>query len=187
MSTDFMTEEKLKFLYPDIATRVVRFYGDIQRITGRVLRITETLRNLEAQNKRYAQGRTEPGPIVTHARPGDSLHHYGLAFDSCVAGGNPYLDKDPDQDHFWSEFGRMAGAHGLKWGGNFRGLPDRPHCELSYGLSLPLIKELYRTNGLFAIWTEIDKVRGVEPGSEWAGPDRRARLLEFGEKLSDTM
>jgi len=38
-------------------------------------------RTMEEQAMLYAQGRTRPGKIITQAKPGQSYHNYGLAFD----------------------------------------------------------------------------------------------------------
>ena len=38
-------------------------------------------RTFEEQARLWALGRTKPGKIVTKARPGESYHNYGLAFD----------------------------------------------------------------------------------------------------------
>ena len=38
-------------------------------------------RTMEDQAALYAKGRTKGGKIVTKARPGESYHNYGLAFD----------------------------------------------------------------------------------------------------------
>src|SRR5690606_12595912 len=43
--------------------------------------ITEGFRSYARQNQLYAQGRTTPGNIVTHARGGSSIHNFGLAVD----------------------------------------------------------------------------------------------------------
>lgn len=39
------------------------------------------VRSMDAQAADYAQGRTTPGPIITHAQPGESPHNFGLAVD----------------------------------------------------------------------------------------------------------
>jgi peptidoglycan L-alanyl-D-glutamate endopeptidase CwlK len=39
------------------------------------------LRTMEEQAALYAKGRTSSGRIVTKARPGESFHNHGLAFD----------------------------------------------------------------------------------------------------------
>jgi peptidoglycan L-alanyl-D-glutamate endopeptidase CwlK len=38
-------------------------------------------RTMEEQSALYQKGRTSKGKIVTKARPGESYHNYGLAFD----------------------------------------------------------------------------------------------------------
>lgn len=38
-------------------------------------------RSFEEQLALFAQGRTKPGRIVTKAKPGESYHNYGVAFD----------------------------------------------------------------------------------------------------------
>ena len=39
------------------------------------------MRSMEEQSALYQKGRTTKGKIVTKARPGESYHNYGLAFD----------------------------------------------------------------------------------------------------------
>lgn len=43
--------------------------------------IYEGNRSLERQQQLWNQGRTTSGKIITMAKPGDSYHNYGLAFD----------------------------------------------------------------------------------------------------------
>lgn len=97
---------------------------------GIALRVTHTLRTLDEQAKLYAQGRTLPGPIVTKARPGQSPHNYGMAFDVCFAGKVPY---PPEDDPRWLQIGQLGESLGLSWGGpNGKGdrfTFDRPHFE----------------------------------------------------------
>lgn len=49
-------------------------------------------RTMEEQAALYAIGRTSPGKIVTKARPGESYHNHGLAFDWVPLKSAP---KDP--------------------------------------------------------------------------------------------
>jgi len=48
---------------------------------GVQLKVLETDRAPERQTALYAQGRTAPGKIVTHARAYESAHNWGLALD----------------------------------------------------------------------------------------------------------
>lgn len=191
MDLDAATRARLRLLYPDFSVRVVRVLDDMHRLHGRAMRVTEGIRTWETQAKLYAQGRTTPGSIVTRARPGDSIHHYGLASDCCFVGSDPYLVKDREGDKLWEEYGRLAQAHGLTWGADWNGNGikerqdfDRPHVELPYGLTLAYIKILYRFGGMQAIWARCDQVRGVPQGSDWYGPLTKTRLVELG-RLED--
>ena len=61
--------------------RRVRQWLDEMIQTGIRPRIYCGLRTFEEQLALYAIGRTKPGRIVTKAKPGESYHNHGLAFD----------------------------------------------------------------------------------------------------------
>lgn len=96
------------------------------------LTITSAFRTLEEQERLYAQGRTSPGAIVTHAKPGFSWHNYGLAFDVAPKDeqGRPFW---PDDQAFWDAVGAEGRSIGLRWGGDFG---DWPHFEYHPDLSI---------------------------------------------------
>lgn len=153
-------EDILAQVYPDFAIRVRRVYADMADVYHRPMRPTQGFRSFEEQEKIFAQGRLLPGPIVTYARPGDSLHNYGLAVDSCFRGKDPYLEKAPPEiaQKAWYEYGKAAKAHGLTWGGDWLSKKvDRPHIQLTYGLTLHELKMLYDEGGLEHIWKYLDK------------------------------
>lgn len=82
-------EELISWLYPDVAIRITHVYIEMFQEYGLYMRATETLRSMDRQATLYAQGRTKPGKIVTWAKPGQSMHHYGCAIDSCFSGYDP--------------------------------------------------------------------------------------------------
>lgn len=97
------------------------------RERGVDLLVTCTYRSAEEQDAAYAQGRTHPGPIVTHAKGGESAHNFGLACDVVpVRHGKPVWDT---ADPAWRVYGEEVARAGLVWGGSWATLPDRPHCE----------------------------------------------------------
>lgn len=173
-------ENLLNQLYPDFVVRLRRLYVDFFNLHQMKLRITQGLRTFEEQNALYAKGRTAPGSIVTNAKGGSSFHNYGIAADHCFAGQHPYLEHLAPAlaQPYWSEYGRFAKAHGLAWGGDFKSLVDRPHVEITYGLTLGQVKELYLQGGIVGVWTRFDQIRGVRPGSEWA--DKRKLTDPYG-------
>jgi peptidoglycan LD-endopeptidase CwlK len=124
------------------------------------------LRTFECQDELYAQGRTMPGKIVTNARGGDSLHNYGLASDWVLDGHveKPGIqwswdiksDLNADGRNDWMQMGEIAESCGLEWGGRWKHLPDLPHVQNRYGLTLAEIKEIYRAgHGIKAVWSEL--------------------------------
>ena len=111
-------------------------------VNGIPFTVTFTYRSFDTQAKLYAQGRTAHGKIVTNAKPGQSFHNYGLAYDgvpNCLLklpdwGDTP--DHQHETDRVWALYGHLATECGMRWGGDFKSLKggDRPHCE--YPISL---------------------------------------------------
>lgn len=100
---------------------------------GIPIKVTEGYRSLERQQELYNKGRTTPGSIVTKAKPGDSFHNWGLAFDVVfVKGGDPYANGDLNHNgkNDWQEIGAIGKSVGLDWGGYWTGdFVDQPHFE----------------------------------------------------------
>lgn len=92
---------------------------------GLDVRITSTYRTRAEQAALWAQGRTKPGPIVTNAKPGQSKHELGRAFDFTF---RELGYTAPDE--WWDFAGEVGESVGLVWGGRWRH-PDRPHFELA--------------------------------------------------------
>ena len=98
------------------------------------MKMTEGRRSLKRQQDLYAQGRTKPGQIVTkadgvrhrskHQEQGDGFHH---AIDCVFVVGHLVSWGGP-----WEVFGEVVRAHGLNWGGDFKGFSDRPHVEVPH-------------------------------------------------------
>jgi peptidoglycan LD-endopeptidase CwlK len=175
---DAVSSGRIRLLYPDVAIRFIRVFNDMHRMFGKQLRVTEGLRTFKRQEELYALGRTQPGRIVTYARPGQSLHNFGLALDVCFLGKDPWLEKEPE---LWEKFGQIAEGHGFAWGGAFKKFKDRPHIEIAYGLGLEELQAFYWVDGLKAVWATIDLDRGMKEGAEWTGPLARAKLVNPGE------
>lgn len=108
-------------------------------LTGRAMfRVTFTLRTFAEQAEIYKQGRTKPGPIVTRAKAGQSLHNYGLALDFAFvidgkeASWDVKKDWDNDRQSDWMEVVAIFKKHGWEWGGDWRSFKDMPHFQKTY-------------------------------------------------------
>lgn len=84
-------------------------------------------RTFPEQQAIYDQGRSAPGPIVSNAKPGDSYHQYGLAFDVVPTAYLHLPDWNPSGE-LWAQIGAIGKNLGLYWGGDFSH-PDLPHFE----------------------------------------------------------
>lgn len=88
-----------------------------------------TLRDNEEQAHLYAMGRTQPGKIVTNAKPGESAHNYGLAFDGApLIQGRIAWDDHPH----WAIYGQIALETGLEWAGTWKSFQEFPHIQVPY-------------------------------------------------------
>lgn len=120
-------------------------------------------RGLNDQALLYAKGRTVPGRIVTNAAPGNSAHNWGCATD--WAEFRPgYKGQDPWAKANWPEFAAAVKTAKMKWGGDFKELVDRPHCELPIEVSWSKVGDVYRAQGYEMAQILITK--SYKPGGE---------------------
>ena len=94
--------------------------------------ISSTYRNNAHQEYLFAQGRTRPGPIITNARGGQSIHNYRLAFDIF----QNIRGKEWNNPRFFETAGRLWRDMGGEWGGDWIGFVDRVHMQYTGGLTL---------------------------------------------------
>src|SRR5690349_602436 len=120
-----MRMSKLDGVRPELKAKIDKMI-DAMIILGFVVRVTDGNRTVEEQKELYAQGRTKPGKIVTNCDGvvKKSAHQDGKAVDLAFY-PEPYAESNP-----WDLLGAMGEALGLRWGGRFTTLKDRPHFEL---------------------------------------------------------
>lgn len=79
--------------------------------------VTEGSRGRKKQEAAKAAGNSNAGF-------GKSFHNYGMAFDIAFAGKDPYGSSHP-----WQAVGDLGKSMGLRWGGDFKSIDDKPHFE----------------------------------------------------------
>lgn len=98
--------------------------------------VTCTWRSAKEQDKLYAQGRTEPGKIVTNAKAGQSKHNLtnaslqpaAQAFDVVpLRSGKPIWNAS---DPVWLKVGEIGESVGLEWAGRWKRFKEYPHFQL---------------------------------------------------------
>lgn len=129
--------------HPRLQVLAARLVDECNR-KGLKIKIGETLRTVVEQNTLYAQGRTQPGNIVTNA-PGSSYssyHQWGTAFDFYRNDGQGAYNES---GKFFDRVGAIGVSLGLEWGGNWKSIVDKPHFQLpDWGSSTSGIKNLYQ-------------------------------------------
>jgi peptidoglycan L-alanyl-D-glutamate endopeptidase CwlK len=76
--------------------------------SGQPFKVYSGLRTWEQQAELYTQGRETVGAIVTKAKPGQSMHNYGLAVDLA-----PFNLVTPNEDDLW--WPDLAARAGIVW------------------------------------------------------------------------
>jgi hypothetical protein len=114
---------------------VRRLARDFKRKTKLDLRVRAGRRTCEEQDEIYAQGRTRPGEIVTHAAGCKSWHVTGRAVDLDPINPNTgrafpgYADEYRVLGALWKKLGGI-------WGGDFPRLYDPGHVEWHPGIDI---------------------------------------------------
>jgi hypothetical protein len=136
---DPRSERNLATLEP-VTAKLAREHLRRLAAEGYTFKITSGTRTFTEQAALYAKGRTAPGPKVTNARPGSSWHNFGLAYDLTLFQG----DKNPVWEHpAYDLAGKIGKDLGLRWGGDFKSIVDRPHFERPIGLTLAEARQKY--------------------------------------------
>jgi len=76
---------EVEALAPELRTRLERVIARMEQEYGYTVEVVETVRTQERQDALFAQGRTQPGPVVTWTR--QSRHLDGAAADVVIDGG----------------------------------------------------------------------------------------------------
>jgi D-alanyl-D-alanine carboxypeptidase len=152
----------LKEVHPELALRFIHAAQDIYSNIGRQIKVVDGYRSFKEQSQIWRKGRIlkdgkwiliDPKSRVTDARPGLSLHNYGLSIDGAFAGGDPYLKNLPKEESIilWDKYGKYVELNGMIWGGRFK-IVDKPHCEMSFGLSIHQIQIIFQDKGIRGVW-----------------------------------
>jgi peptidoglycan L-alanyl-D-glutamate endopeptidase CwlK len=128
-------------LLEPVAQRASKFLVQCE-LAGIDILITSTYRDMESQERLYAQGRVLPGQIVTWARAGDSWHNWRRAFDVVpLRNGKPVWSIRGLDKELWVKVGEIGQACGLEWGGAWPRHPDYPHFQDRMGATLQGLKK----------------------------------------------
>ncbi len=127
-----INSREIKDLHPRLQ-RICRKHIAACAERGVKVIVTSTLRDQDYQTQLYNQGRSVPGKIVTNAAL-IGPHGFGLAYDVApvTSDGKTILWNDNAK---WKIIGAEGKKLGLTWGGDWKSICDKPHFELTNGLT----------------------------------------------------
>ena len=131
-----------------------KYYDSLCDLLPECWQPISSFRSPDEQAKLYAQGRTEPGVIVTYAKPGLSFHNYGIAsdWDYFVDGKySPLTAEDP----LWKEYIDAVNKVGLKCL-EF----EKPHNQMDLGVTGKELFDVFSTRGILALDMLIRGAKG---------------------------
>lgn len=164
-----LTRINREYIYPPLLARVEVM---LERLNRRGYRYVATRGwdSFATQDEIYAQGRTKPGLIVTHAKGGESQHNFGLALDFVfdADADKPGVQPSWEVQHYLPLASECLKA-GLHTGRDYK---DYPHVGWGSvfisGPQLMTLAHTYRTHQ----GTELDRLRYV-----WDFVDRASAKL----------
>lgn len=125
-------------------------------------------RSFEEQRQLFEQGRTTQGPIVTRAKPGLSMHNYGLASDWAYFPSGVYTPIDASSPQ-WSEYidaCEKVGVQCLSW--------ERPHNQLVIPCTMQRLYALHVEGGMDAVNSYLRTVLNGPSNPTSGGPSSAA-------------
>ena len=147
---DERSANNIATLLPEVQPKFKSFVEKAQALAatkGYEYKVICATRTYAEQAALYRKGRDLPGPKVTNALPGYSMHNFGLAIDMGVFQNGKYLDDESPAkaDGFHRIVAAIAKNEGLRWGGDFKSITDTPHFELDTPLSLAELRHRKET------------------------------------------
>ena len=160
MTGPTVVNHDLSLLAPRFRAVVDAAVAECQNLPDKLdVMVFEAFRSGERQAWLYAQGRTRPGSVVTHARSNlTSWHGYGLAIDVVhrTKFWNPFGSNSAQNDAWFARVGAVFKKHGCNWGGNWT-RPDTPHMQWARCSASPSpgAITLVQQKGIVAVWDQL--------------------------------
>jgi peptidoglycan L-alanyl-D-glutamate endopeptidase CwlK len=149
-------------LHPDFVALLLQLLANCEQ-RGATYIAVSAYRSQSEQAKKYFQGRTQPGPIITNARPGWSFHNYGLAVDVVFDKDNKLstgLQPEFTDNRAYTILKEEGEKLGLQVGVPSVPGGDPGHVQFKQPLKIAELKKAWnKTPNLKDVWKLIDVAR----------------------------
>lgn len=155
---DPKTDKTIRSIHPSLQALAKEFVIRLEKEKGITVRVYFGLRTFLEQNQLYAKGRTTAELLekgikaikgapslkkVTNAPGGFSFHNFGLAIDLVEIKDGAAIWSSSSSN--WAVIGAFGESIGWEWGGSWNSFVDRPHFQVSFGLSTSNLRSLNRS------------------------------------------
>ncbi|SRR6266566_3806752 len=173
-----ISQDRLQQVHPILMKKILQLEKDL----GRTIAVVQGLRTSDEQGALWAQGRLSLASVnelrlkvgwaplssianlevVTHAKPGQSYHQFGLAVDVVPADQDTGALDWNSAHPIWKDMIAKGNALGLTSGVSWK---DDPHFQImgKWPVDKPPVeaKLLLDTEGIHAVWAaaEIETIR----------------------------
>jgi peptidoglycan LD-endopeptidase CwlK len=126
-----MSDRNIADLLPTVA-KAAQIALDKLKTEGVDTLITCTYRSDDEQEALYQQGRTTKGPVVTNAKPGQSMHQFRCALDIYPV-VNGKIDFAGAHTDVWKKIADAFKSEGFEWGYEWKTFKEMPHFQMTGG------------------------------------------------------
>jgi peptidoglycan L-alanyl-D-glutamate endopeptidase CwlK len=150
---DARSESNIQTLIPSAQREARRFLAKARAgFPNLAIRILSGTRTYVEQDQLFSKGRNgNPGPIVTHARGGESNHNFGIAWDVGIFDGGRYLTGGTaSEEKAYRDLAPVAMSPALEWGGDWTSFTDLPHYQMKTGLTLAQVQQRFEAGSAIA-------------------------------------
>lgn len=149
-----ISAERLAQVHPELARRV-RNLATALEAENIQIQVSMGLRTAAQQTEIYAQGRTEPGKVVTNAHDYQSNHVIGCAVDVYPEDAETNAPDWNATHPSWQRIIALAPTYGLRDGKSWHDLPHLEFQEIPTEPT-PAVQECCKLNGVTAVWALLD-------------------------------
>lgn len=136
---------KTPLLRPELESYVTKLHHSYQNHFRNFLREVEEkyIVRINSGYRTFAEQLREYNLNSLNARPGYSMHNYGLSIDiNCtnrITGKVLLKSTSENETDNWLPIVSIANKYGLTWGGTFNGYPDRVHFGLDRTFNIDVL------------------------------------------------
>jgi peptidoglycan LD-endopeptidase CwlK len=153
-SFDARSEGNIQTLLPQAQREARQFLVKAQQnFTLFAIRLLPGTRTYAEQTALFNKGRNgNAGPIVTHARAGESNHNFGIAWDVGIFDGGRYLTgANATEEQAYKDLASVAMSAALEWGGSWTTFKDLPHYQMKTALTLAQVQQRFEAGGTIIV------------------------------------